>query len=128
MSKQTTSVRVLLLSMLLLPLVTLAQNLISGHVLSNSDHSPVASASITLKGSHTGVSTGLDGGFSIKAHQGDVLVVSGIGIVAQEVTVGSEMTLTINVATNARNLNEVVVTATGVRKDAKRIGYAVQTI
>jgi TonB-linked SusC/RagA family outer membrane protein len=129
MSKKPTGVSVLLLLCILLtPFLTFAQTIVSGHVFSTTDHSPVPSATISIKGTRMGVSTGIDGGFTIKAKEGDVLVVSGIGVVTQELTVGGDHTLTINVATNARSLSEVVVTATGIRKEAKRIGYSVQTI
>ena len=57
-----------------------------------------------------------------------MLVITGIGITRQEVIVGSEDELSIKVATNSKNLNEVVVTATGIKKETKRIGYSLQTI
>src|SRR5579871_178803 len=105
-----------------------AQKLITGQVLSKTDQSPVAGATILIKNSKIGTSSGLDGRFTIKANEGDVLVVTGVGIEKQEITVGSQATLAISVTTNSRNLNEVVVTATGIKKEAKKLGYAIQTI
>ena len=128
MSKQTQGVRIFLLIIFLTPFFSFAQSLITGHVFSKTDHSPVAGASVVLKGTRTGVSTDLNGVFGIKAKSGDVLVISGIGVISQEVTVNGENTLSIDVTTNSRNLSEVVVTATGIKKEAKRIGYATQTI
>ena len=119
---------VTILLVLLLPLATLAQKIITGQVLSSTDKSPVAGATILIKGSRLGTSTGLDGNFVIKAKEGDVLVISGIGITKQEITVGDKSILTVNVVTNSKNLNEVVVTATGIKKEAKKLGYAIQTI
>jgi TonB-linked SusC/RagA family outer membrane protein len=113
---------------LLLPVFALAEKPITGQVLSSSDQTPVAGASVIIKGSKVGTSTGLDGKFTIHANQGDVLVITGVGITRQEITVGSEDDLSIKVATSSRNLNEVVVTATGIKKDSKRIGYSLQTI
>ncbi|MBS1933105.1 MAG: carboxypeptidase-like regulatory domain-containing protein, partial [Bacteroidetes bacterium] len=108
--------------------VCYAQKLITGQVLSKTDQSPVAGATILIKNSRTGTASGLDGRFSIKAKEGDVLVITGVGIEKQEVTVGSQATLSIVVITNSKNLNEVVVTATGIKKEAKKLGYAIQTI
>ena len=100
-----------------------------GQVLSQTDQSPVVGASVIIKGTKSGTSTALDGKFSIKAKEGDVLVISGIGITRQEVVVGSpEKDLVIRVVTSSRSLSEVVVTATGIKKDAKRLGYSIQTI
>ena len=97
-------------------------------MLASIDQSPVAGATVIIKGSKVGTSTGLDGKFTIHANQGDVLVITGIGITRQEITVGAEDDLTIKVVTSSRNLNEVVVTATGIKKETKRIGYSLQTI
>lgn len=117
-----------LLIVLLLPVFALAESVISGQVISTSDQVPVLSASVTIKGSKKGTSTGIDGKFSIKANVGDVLVITGVGITPQEVIVSSEMSYLIEVTTNSKNLSEVVVTATGIKKEAKRIGYALQTV
>ncbi|HWK03079.1 MAG TPA: SusC/RagA family TonB-linked outer membrane protein [Puia sp.] len=115
------------LAILLLPLFSLAQKAITGHVFSKADQSPIAGATVTIKGTHLGTSTAVDGSFSIKAKEGDVLVISGVGVVKQERSVDAA-DLTIVVVSNALELNEVVVTATGIRKEAKRLGYALQTI
>ncbi|HCL84397.1 MAG TPA: SusC/RagA family TonB-linked outer membrane protein, partial [Chitinophagaceae bacterium] len=117
-----------LLLVLLLPVFALAEKVISGQVLSSSDQTPVASATVMIKGTKIGTSTGLDGKFSIRAKEGDVLVITGIGISREEVVVGSENDMYIKVATNSKNLNEVVITATGIKKESKRLGYAIQTI
>jgi len=113
---------------LLLPLFSLSQKLVTGHVVSNSDQTAIPGASITMKGSKAGTSTGVDGTFSIKAKEGDVLVVTGIGITRQEFTIGNHTDFTISVLESRKSLNEIVVTATGIRKEAKRLGYAIQTI
>jgi len=113
---------------LLLPLFSLAQRSINGQVLSKSDQSPIPGATVLVKGSKIGTSTTVDGQFSIKAKEGDVLIISGVGITKEEITVGSNSSLVIPVQVDAKNLSEVVVTATGIKKEAKRLGYAVQTI
>src|SRR5258708_35049806 len=112
----------------LLPLFSLAQTLISGHVVSVADKSPLAGVSVVLKGTKTGVSTNLEGLFTIRAKSGDVLVISGIGVTRQEVTLGEEKDITINAVASSRELNEVVVTALGIKKETKRLGYAIQEV
>lgn len=128
MSKKTAlHLGTLLAAFFLMPLLSLAQKAITGRVLSNADQSPVAGATVTIKGTRIGTSTAVDGSFVIKAKEGDILVISGVGIVQQEKTVdGTD--LTVAVAANMRELNQVVVTATGIKKEAKRLGYAIQTI
>ncbi len=114
---------------LLFPLFALAQKeLINGRVVSLSDQTPVVGATLLVKGTRIGTSTGADGRFIIKAKEGDVLVLTGVGITTQEVTVGKDLNVLINAITNSRNISEVVVTATGIKKESKRLGYAIQTI
>jgi TonB-linked SusC/RagA family outer membrane protein len=116
------------LIVLLFPVFAFAQKeTISGRVLSTSDQSPVAGATLIVKGTRTGTSTGQDGKFVIKAKVGDVLVLTGIGIAKQEVPVSGD-NLSIQATTDQRNLNEVIVTATGIKKEVKKLGYAIQTI
>ena len=130
MSKIVQRVRLALLSVLLLVAanVCYAQKTVSGIVLSKVDQSPIAGATIIVKGSKIGTSTGIDGRFTIKVKEGDVLIITGIGVKKEEVTVGTENNISISVGTDSRNLNEVVVTATGIKKESKRLAYAIQTI
>ncbi|HEY4285512.1 MAG TPA: SusC/RagA family TonB-linked outer membrane protein [Puia sp.] len=127
MSKRSLHLLGVLLAVFLFPLITLAQKAITGRVLSKTDQSPIPGASVSIKGSKTGTATLVDGSFTIKANDGDVLVVSGVGIVRQEQTVsGGE--LTISVTADPKSLNEVVVTALGIKKEVKRLGYSVQEV
>jgi TonB-linked SusC/RagA family outer membrane protein len=127
MSKRFTLAFGVLLVSCLLPFVGFAQKIVTGRVLSKTDQLPIPGATITIKGTRFGTSTSIDGSFSVKAKEGDVLVITGVGVVRQEQLVNSA-DLTITVAADARELNQVVVTATGIKKEAKRLGYALQTI
>jgi len=120
----------MLLLMLLLSAVNIcyAQKLITGQVVSKSDQSPIAGATVLVKGTKIGTSSGPDGRFFIKVKEGDVLILTGIGIAKQEITVGSGDNIMINAITDSRNLNEVVVTATGIKKESKKLAYAIQTV
>ncbi|MBS1661969.1 MAG: TonB-dependent receptor plug domain-containing protein, partial [Bacteroidetes bacterium] len=127
MSKRLTFILGVLLAVIFMPLFSFAQKPVTGRVLSKEDQSPVPGVSVTIKGTRIGTSTAVDGSFAIKAKDGDVLVISGVGVINAEQTVaGNEMTIT--VAANPKELNQVVVTATGIRKEAKRLGYAIQAI
>ncbi len=118
----------LMLSLFLHSPIFAQEGIFTGHILTGTDNTPVAGASIILKGSKTGVSSGVDGTFSIKAKSGDVLVITSIGMASYEYTVGDEKESNILVKANPRELNEVVITATGIKKEAKKLGYALQTI
>src|SRR5580692_1479400 len=68
---------------------------------------PVPFASITLKGLKTGVSSDADGNFTIKAMDGQTLLVTGTGIAPQEVRIGTESYYVIQVSHRSTNLSEV---------------------
>src|SRR5579872_6595163 len=104
MSKKITLPLGVLLAVFLLPLFSIAQKAITGHVVSKVDQSPIPGATIVIKGTRIGTSTSVDGSFSIKAKEGDVLEVSGIGLIKEEQGVtGTD--LTIAVTADARELN-----------------------
>ena len=122
------------LHFLLLVVVTLsssnllfAQKGISGKIVGVSNNQAVSGASVLVKGKNIGASTSVDGNFSIDAKQGDILVITGIGVKAKEheVTTGFQL---ISVDVETADLNEVVVTALGIRKDKRKLGYALQEV
>ena len=81
MSKKIPLLAGVLLALFLFPLGSIAQSVIVGRILSKIDQSPIPGATITIKGTRIGTATGIDGGFAIKAKEGDILVISGIGII-----------------------------------------------
>jgi len=97
---------------------------ITGTVLST-DNTPVQGASIVLKGKKTGTNSDLDGKFSIAANSRDVLVVSAVGFTTQDVKVGSSSNISITLERSQSQLQEVVVTALGIKKQEKALGYSV---
>ncbi|TMI74234.1 MAG: SusC/RagA family TonB-linked outer membrane protein [Bacteroidetes bacterium] len=88
---------------------------------------PVPFANISIKGTNTGVSADISGNFKIDARTGQVLVVSSTSFAEQEVTVGDSPTLTITLQPQG-NLQEVVVTALGIRRTRNQLPYAAQQI
>lgn len=90
---------------------------------------PLIGVSVLLKGSATGTITDLDGNFTIEVPGAEsVLVFSYIGYAAQEVKVGSQSVLAIRMAEDNQVLGEVVVTALGIKREEKALGYATQTL
>ena len=89
---------------------------------------PVPSASIVIKGkSANGVAADEQGRFKINASKGDVLVISNVSFTSKEVTV-TGTTANVTLMPSDANLSEVVVTAMGIRRSEKALGYAVSKV
>lgn len=89
---------------------------------------PLIGVAIQVKGTTTGTITGIDGDFALDARKGDVLVVSYVGYATQNITVGNKTTLSIAMKEDTEVLDEVVVTALGIKKEAKSLSYNVQQV
>lgn len=89
--------------------------------------SEVAGVNVVLKGTNRGTTTNDKGEFSIQAEKGKVLIFSFIGYNSKEVTVNASI-LDVALTPEATALNEVVVTALGIKKEKKALGYAVSEI
>ena len=85
---------------------------------------PVTGASVSVKGTTNGTISNLDGQFSINAKRGDILVISFIGYITQEIVIGSQTNLTISLKEDSKQLSEVVVTALGIKKEKRALSYA----
>ena len=99
---------------------------ISGTV-SDENGVPLPGATVLVEGTQNGVSTDFDGNYSINASSGDTLVFSFVGYASQSVVVGSSAT--VNVSLQPDNaLSEVVVTALGVKRNVKAVGYSITQV
>jgi TonB-linked SusC/RagA family outer membrane protein len=99
---------------------------ISGTV-SDESGVPLPGATVLVEGTQNGVSTDFDGNYSIDASSGDTLVFSFVGYTSQSVVVGSSAT--VNVSLQPDNaLSEVVVTALGVKRNTKAVGYSITQV
>lgn len=103
------------------------QQTLSGTVLDD-QNAPLPGASVLLKGTTIGVVTDFDGKFSIEVSKGDVLIVSYIGYETQEVGIQDQTEIVVHLEASSSQLEEVVVTALGIKKEKRRIGYAVQEV
>ncbi|MBN8826483.1 MULTISPECIES: SusC/RagA family TonB-linked outer membrane protein [unclassified Spirosoma] len=125
--------RKLLMSMLLtcsLLISSWAQDRkIRGRVTAAEDGAPIPGASVVLKGTSRGVNTDADGNYSISVSDGGkVLIFSFVGTAAQEIEIGNRSTIDIQLVADAKSLQEVVVTAQGIVREKKALGYAVTTL
>jgi len=102
------------------------QKNVTGVILAE-NNSPIIGASVLLKGSSTGTQTDLNGNFSIKAQLGDILLISAVGYETQQMKVG-ESVVSIHLRRGSAVLNEVVVTAMDVKRNARELGYSAQSI
>ena len=103
-----------------------AQKTVSGTV-TDDNSVPLPGATIVVEGTSTGVTTDFDGNYSISASEGDVLVVSFVGYSSASATVGASSNLNFNLSPSSA-LEEVVVTALGISRDKKSLGFAQQTV
>ncbi|WP_316734570.1 SusC/RagA family TonB-linked outer membrane protein [Pedobacter aquatilis] len=117
------------LSALLLTLLTtvaFAQKTITGTVLDGSE--PIPGVSVTVKGTTKATQTDNNGKFSISANVGNTLVFSYLGYTSKEVAVSSSNNISVSLTAANNDLNEVVVTALGIKRERKSLGYAVQEV
>ncbi|MDD4514033.1 SusC/RagA family TonB-linked outer membrane protein [Massilibacteroides sp.] len=100
---------------------------ISGTVIDQSGI-PVIGANVVVKGTTNGTITGLDGEFTLEVPEKSQLAVSYIGYTPKEILVGSNTVYRIELAEDNKTLDEVVVTALGIKREEKALGYAVQKV
>jgi len=96
---------------------------ITGRIV-GADGAPLAGVSVRIKGTSKGTTSDNRGNFSIEANRGDVLILSYIGYQPQEITVTDNRPLSISLSVQAGNLNELVVTALGIKKQGRAVGYS----
>lgn len=100
---------------------------ISG-VVKDAQGEPLIGVNVKVKGGTSGAITDLDGRFSLPVEKGDVLEFSYVGYSAKAVTVTGSQRLTIELLEDTAILDEVVVTALGIKKEAKALSYNVQEV
>ena len=106
----------------------MAQRMYSGKVVAETNQSPLSGISVSVKGKSNGTVTNSDGAFSISANSGDVLIFTGTDIDRKEVTVGNDASVFVRVQQSVKSIDEVVVTALGIRKEKRKLGYALQEV
>ena len=89
---------------------------------------PIIGASVLVKGSGTGAVTDIDGNFSVEAPVGSTLEVSFIGYKTVTLKVTNATTYTVSLQDDSQALDEVVVTAMGIKKERKALGYSMEDV
>ena len=89
---------------------------------------PLIGVNVSFKDSPTGTVTGLDGRFSILAAKGNIIEFSYVGYITKYITVGDASSLTVVLDEDAKALDEVVVTALGIKRAEKALSYSVQQV
>ena len=102
---------------------------VTGRVTSNEDGSPLTGVSVLIRGTQTGATTDQNGNYRIGVpDQGSVLVFRYLGYTSREIPVGSQTVINVRLSADNTQLTEVVVTALGISKDKKVIGYSAQSV
>ena len=97
-------------------------------IVTDAEGEPISGASVLIKGTQQGTTSGNDGSFSISANPTDVLVISSVDFSPYTVKVGTRSSVSIKLAKVNSQLSEVVVTALGIKRQAKELGYATTSI
>ncbi|MBS6574285.1 SusC/RagA family TonB-linked outer membrane protein [Parabacteroides goldsteinii] len=89
---------------------------------------PVAGASVSVKGTNEGTITDMDGNFSLAVNQGTTITISFIGYISQEIKYTGQTSLDIKLVEDTQKLDEVVVTAMGIKKEKRALSYAMSEL
>src|SRR5690606_15155824 len=102
---------------------------VTGKVTSAEDGSTLPGVNVILKGTTTGTVTDIDGNYRITVPEdGGTLVFSFIGLATQEAVVGARSVVDIQMVSDVEQLGEVVVTALGIERSVKNLGYAASSL
>ena len=104
-----------------------AQNITVSGSVTDASSVPLPGVNIQVKNTNTGTATDFDGKYQISASQGAVLIFSYVGFATQEVTVTGP-TLNVSLAEDAGALDEVVVTAFGIERTTRELGYSITKV
>ena len=116
----------LMMVTLLMTQVAFAQKTITG-VVSDDQGMPLPGATVLEQGTSNGVSTDFDGNYSIEIAEGNVLEFSFVGYETSAITVGSDDQINVSLA-QGNELEEVIVTSLGIKREKQALGYAVSEV
>ncbi len=101
---------------------------ISGRVV-DEDGGGLPGVNVILKGTTTGTTTDIDGNYKVNVPaEANTLTFSFIGLASQEVAIGARSTIDVTMSSDVKQLSEVVVTAIGIEREKKALGYAVSDV
>lgn len=101
---------------------------VSGTVM-DSEGTPLPGVSVIVKGTLTGANTDINGKFTLKVPSTEsIIIIRFMGMQSLEMVVGSQTVINVKMVSDTKSLNEVVVTALGITREKKTLGYAVQEL
>ena len=107
----------------------ISQNRIITGKVTNEQGMSVPTASVVIKGSKSGTTTDENGNFSISVSQtAKTLIISSLNFINQDVNIVGKNAVMVSLSANTQNLNEVVITALGIAKDKRAVGYSTATV
>jgi len=118
----------LLILLFLLGIQLSFSQVITGKIISSEDKFGIPGANVVIKGTTIGTTSDLDGNFQINASKNDTLIISCVGMKTQEQVIKDLAPLNIVMQQYTEEISDVIVTALGLKRDEKALGYAVQNI
>lgn len=125
--KTTTQGLLAFLMMLIVQFSFAQQKSVTGTVV-DEDGIPIPSVNVFIKGTSDGTQTDFDGNYALEVGSDQTIVFSYVGFLTQEILVGDQSTINVTLASDVEQLNEVLVTAQGIKREKKALGYAVSSI
>ena len=120
--------KILSVILLLIPcLYALAAPPVTGYV-KDPTGQPMAGVTVRVKGTDVAIQTDSKGRFSLDVKPGAVLVFTSVGFITREVPVGGSRDIMVELVNDPKNLNEVVVTALGIKRSEKSLTYSTQQV
>ncbi|MFO7657962.1 MAG: SusC/RagA family TonB-linked outer membrane protein [Bacteroidales bacterium] len=92
------------------------------------DGEPLPGVSVVIKGTKTGMATDINGEYSLSVPTGAILVFSAVGMKSQEIAIAGQSVINVTLESEAIGLDEVVVTALGITREKKALGYATSVV
>jgi TonB-linked SusC/RagA family outer membrane protein len=118
-----------MLLFMLAPAAWAQERIISGRVTSQEDGTSLPGVNVVLRGTATGTVTDSNGAFQLAVpSSGGSIVFSFIGLQTQEVAIGDRTVIDVQLSLDVTQLGEVVVTAVGIQREKKALGYAVSDV
>lgn len=117
-----------LLTLMLVQMTFAQDRQVKGKVTDETTNAGLPGVAVKVKGTTKGTTTDSEGNFKINVADKNVLVFSSVGFGTKEMAVGNASELNVSITENIGSLDEVVVTALGISRDKKALGYSVQKI
>ncbi len=110
-----------------LQVVNAQQVSIAGKV-TDQNGAPLSGVTVAIKGTSNAASTNSSGLFTLNADQNSTLVISAVGYISQEIPVKGRKTISVTLTSGEKDIEEVVVTALGIQRSQKSLGYSTQKV